>query len=106
MSNSKGYYGGDFGGRGNPLEDRHLESSAETAEATPRIVLVSDSEIKKLKAEGKGILQRHLYKNPVAVGETLILQGEQETLKVQVTEIPDGINDNKNKRTAIEVKII
>lgn len=105
MSKAKGYERGGFGGTSNPLEDRHLKPAAEAANI--RTVMVSDNELKNLRANnGKGTLKKMLYDKPLAIGETISLHTEQETVQAKVTAIPEGMAPGKNKSTLIEVALI
>ena len=105
MARPKGFERGGFGGASDPLEDRHLKSSAETAKI--RTVMVSDKELKNLRDNaGKGTFKKYLYGQALAVGEIINLHSEQETTQAKVVAIPEGMAAGKNKSTLIKVELI
>ncbi len=105
MARPKGFERGSFGGSSNPLEDRHLKVSAEGGKI--RAILISNNELESLrKNNGKGTLKKHLYGQPLSIGETISLESEQGTVQAKVTAIPAGLAVGKNKSTVIEVAII
>ncbi len=88
----------------NPLEDRHSKPAAETGQ--PRSILVHESELKKLRANGgKGTLKKYLRGQTLVAGETVVLTAEYETVQAKVTGLPKGLAAGKNKATEIEIEL-
>ena len=107
MAKPPGYEHGNFGGSFNPLDDRNLKPASETGKEQKRAILVKDTELKKIKANNsKGILRKMLYDKPLAIGEIVVLHGDNETAAAKVVALTENPAAGRNKSTIIEVELI